>query len=617
MMVKLIKAISWSIDLLLASLGFDIYKFGKVKFRFINFSKNEFDIKKISIPKEISDAFEIHIYTKESDVIGACFRDYSLSEMSNYKRFLAIGIPNIVRYFKKREHIDSNYVFIDWYTDKISKKSIPLIRHRLIREHFYLDKLEIKSIWDNARFHELVSIAILIKSSGSNKGKLISEFRSRFYDFTLNNPVGFGPNWVCAMEVGIRAINLIIAGAMLSTKLPSFLIKDIECFIEESRSFIEYNLENKGGKVNNHYLTNVVSLLFILKYSEQQVKYSQLQDEFVKQILYQFNDDGSNFESSTSYHCLSFELFKIGYYCLSDDRKEKLTDKLYGAASFLNDIYYNLDGKHRIGDDDSGKILKTIFDYKMKDDALIFGIESLVGDKNWIDSVIIESFSKGKYLNEDYFDNSLFKTEKFNFDLLDRAVIPKGLTFLKKPQSSSYRFRTNGINIDALKVCHYNKFGCYIIKGYGFSLLFRVGGQNSGHRHEDELHLDIYNENGETILDSGSVNYTYLPNIRNIYRSAVAHFVPYESNLKKEMLFSFSCKEHVSHTLQSFNNGYLLVGEYGEYRREIYLFADEILVVDLCCGAPVNISGKSVFLNSSAFYGSFTNEKIINYLSSL
>jgi hypothetical protein len=72
------------------------------------------------------------------------------------------------------------------------------------------------------------------------------------------------------------------------------------------------NLEWDERLRGNHYLSNVVGLLFVASYlpctPETDTWLAFAGQELVNEVGYQFNKDGGNFEASTSYHRLSTEM---------------------------------------------------------------------------------------------------------------------------------------------------------------------------------------------------------------------------------------------------------------------------------------------------------------------
>lgn len=616
-MRKILKLISWISDYFKSYIGLENYnkEYSYFDFEILNAEINNFEYE--VIPRKIRDVFFNDLFNKKTDVLGGVVRNISTNKGLCFKDFLFIGPINTLNYFKLRRKISNNYIRINWNKDEISGNHLLNIRHHFLRGELFFGLVDIKFIWEIARFHELLSLAILINNDDDNKEKYLMEYTSRFYDFTSSNPVGYGPNWTCAMEVGIRCINFILSFSLLYKSFNNEFHKDANQFINESYNFIIRNLENQSDKLNNHYLTNLVSLIFIAKYSKNKdEEYNKYSKEFINEINNQFNDDGTCFEGSTSYHCLSFELMKIGYFALKKDSKILIKDKLLKASYFIHDMYYNENDKHRIGDDDSGKIIKTIYDYQINTQSIrLFGVESI--NKKIMSNIneLMEITPKKKYLCNDFFDNKLFKIylPKRVLDSSSHVDISQDINIMI-PKVSTYSWLLNNNIID---IIIYPNFGAIIIKYDGASIFFRVGGQDSGHRHEDELHADIFIKDKYEILDSGSVNYTLFRKVRNLYRSAEAHFVPYKSCSDLNELFKLKIIEKTEVSIIKKNNVYKITALYGHYKRELYFFNGGMKILDYKNNNLIINSEPSYLLSTSTKYGSLSNEKIINCLSSL
>lgn len=84
--------------------------------------------------------------------------------------------------------------------------------------------------------------------------------------------------------------------------------------------------------------------------------------------------------------------------------------------------------------------------------------------------------------------------------------------------------------LDGLRLYGYPDFGLYIFQSARLYLALRCGpvGQNSsgGHAHNDQLSIELLLDGQVVFCDPGTHLYTPLPQRRNQYRSARAHFVP-------------------------------------------------------------------------------------------
>ena len=117
------------------------------------------------------------------------------------------------------------------------------------------------------------------------------------------------------MEVGIRAANWLVAYDLFQAYGAEF---DPDFDAAFRRSIYEHgrhivgNLEWHPELRTNHYLANVVGLLFIAAYlartRETDAWLAFSVQELVEEVKHQFYPEGANFEASTCYHRLSAEM---------------------------------------------------------------------------------------------------------------------------------------------------------------------------------------------------------------------------------------------------------------------------------------------------------------------
>jgi len=102
-----------------------------------------------------------------------------------------------------------NYQLIDWHSDFKSG-------HRWNPKTFYrnicfghIEGVDVKVPWELSRFQHLNILGqayILTKNR-----KYAEEFVNQIRDWIKSNPVAFGVNWKCAVDVAIRAANWLVA----------------------------------------------------------------------------------------------------------------------------------------------------------------------------------------------------------------------------------------------------------------------------------------------------------------------------------------------------------------------------------------------------------------------
>ena len=252
---------------------------------------------------------------------------------------------------------------IQWARDPLSGYQWPLDYHRdikLIRD----DGSDVRVLWELNRLGHFVTLAraYLI----TNDERYSAEFFSQVQSWDEQNPYGRGANWACAMEVALRAMNLLTAFYVFRTSSlldPDSLQRLLRLF-QQHGNYIDRNLEFSHIATSNHYLSDVVGLLWLgrllleFRDSENWGDFGLV--EMLKEMDKQVLADGADFESSTGYHRFVLELFLYSFLLsqLNDDEIEKRNwNKLHQMMIYLRS-YLRPDGlAPLIGDTDSGQVL--------------------------------------------------------------------------------------------------------------------------------------------------------------------------------------------------------------------------------------------------------------------
>jgi hypothetical protein len=217
--------------------------------------------------------------------------------------------------------IDSSYMPIDWQID--FKSGYRWREHTWYKDIKFGDLLgvDIKVPWELSRMQHLptLSLACCFAAVGSTDFRgseiYLGEFRNQVLDFISTNPPGFGVNWVCSMDVAIRLCNLLIAYDIINSNVSRLDDEFNDIFVASIKAHarhIKANLEWAPKRRGNHYLANIVGLLFASIYlpcdDEADIWLSFSFQELISEVAYQFHEDGSNFEASVCYHRLSAEM---------------------------------------------------------------------------------------------------------------------------------------------------------------------------------------------------------------------------------------------------------------------------------------------------------------------
>ena len=216
------------------------------------------------------------------------------------------------------QQVDTDYTPIDWQLDFKSgyRWSEKIYASRLPVSH--LSGVDIKVPWELSRMQHLPQLALRASKLGKDNKEaylLVREIRNQWLDFIATNPPRFGINWLCPMDIAIRAANWCLAWDIL--KASDFSLEsEVETILAHSLydhgCYIIKHLEWSSDHRNNHYLADIAGLTFIASY----LKSSVITDawlafsiqELVTEVNHQFYPDGCNFEGSTAYHRLSAEM---------------------------------------------------------------------------------------------------------------------------------------------------------------------------------------------------------------------------------------------------------------------------------------------------------------------
>lgn len=451
-----------------------------------------------------------------------------------------------------RALLDGDYAPIDWQLDiKSGYRWREDVWYRDIR-YRDIPGADAKVPWELARMHHLPQMALMFGLARAERpgfrdaAEYAREFRNQTLDFLAANPLRFGINWSCTMDVAIRAANLVAAHDLLRAHGHVFDPAFEDIFWPAMRAHgrhIVANFERHGEIRNNHYLANIVGLLFIGAYLPNDDETKSWLDfatrEFLAETQYQFLEDGSNFEASTSYHRLGAEMVLYGaalLLAISSEVPPWLGARLEKMAAFSRDTTAPSGRAIQVGDNDSGRFFR-FFPTGLEEDHLdhrhlIAGISALCGSPGagagHPEAMIVTAFAGGKTLARSKGvkeNNQTVGGENALAEYLQRwqTAPSENKQFARFPLADNF-------NPAQLTCVSYTDFGLYILRAPGLYLAIRCGGENAahprGHAHNDQLAIELWIDGTCIIADPGSYVYTPLPSLRNAYRSVVAHFTP-------------------------------------------------------------------------------------------
>lgn len=255
---------------------------------------------------------------------------------------------------------------INWTRDPLSGAEWPLDYHADVNL-FRGDGSDARVLWEVNRLPHLITLGRAYAVSRDEK--LAGEFLKQVRSWRSQNPVGLGANWNCAMEVALRAMNLLAAFALFrsSPQIDEDALAELLMMFDQHGAHIRRNLEYSHIATSNHYMCDIAGLLWLgLMLPELQDARAwrefglrELLAEVDKQIL----PDGADSESSTGYHRLKLELLLYSFVLCRENGIEidqNYWQKLRAMADYTR-AYLRPDGHAPLtGDSDSGQILPIV-----------------------------------------------------------------------------------------------------------------------------------------------------------------------------------------------------------------------------------------------------------------
>ena len=251
---------------------------------------------------------------------------------------------------------------IDWQRDFKTGRRWPL-------EHIsgvpvsYPDGSDIKVPWELSRCQHLPLLAGAHRVTG--EARYLDEIGAQLADWIASNPVEFGANWACTMDVAIRAANWIAALALCAEAAAGseWLEPAVGSLLLHGR-FIRGHLEWAESR-GNHYLSDVVGLLPVAALfsagAEGRAWAQWAAAELVAEMDHQVRVDGCDHEASIPYHRLVTELFVCGGQAADALVPGVLPDRFHSRLDDMLDFvaaYTRPDGlAPQIGDADDGRFL--------------------------------------------------------------------------------------------------------------------------------------------------------------------------------------------------------------------------------------------------------------------
>ncbi len=403
---------------------------------------------------------------------------------------------------------------IQWHRDPLSGFDWPVSYHadiNLIQN----DGSDARVVWELNRCAHFITLGRAYAIT--NDDRISEAFFRQLESWREQNPVARGVNWNCAMEVALRAMNLLGAFALFlrAPQMNEIALKEFLKVIDQHGAHIQRNLEFSHIATSNHYLADVVGLLWIglmlpeLEAAREWREFGlrEMLNEMEKQVL----PDGADYEASTGYHRLKVEMFLYSFvlcHLNGFDIDEKYWNSLRAMIEYMR-AYLRPDGRAPlIGDSDSGQV-SPIVRRAGNDHAYVLALGAAV----------FQEPQFGTHASGVQYDGVVGEKKQHA-----GGVRTELLWLLGEQGLQDYDSLPAG---GASTSCAFTDAGVYLLREDDLYLHFNAGGigvnGRGSHGHNDALSIEVSAGGTAFIVDPGSYVYTANLHERNLFRSTAYH----------------------------------------------------------------------------------------------
>jgi hypothetical protein len=360
---------------------------------------------------------------------------------------------------------------------------------------------DIKVPWEISRLQWLIPVGQAYLLTGDEY--YAEAVRDILRDWISKNPLAYTVNWSCAMEAAMRIFTWIwlfhVFAGSASWKDEAFRVRFLACLYLHA-DFTLRHIE-KADINGNHYTADLAGLVmaghFFGDFGDarrwREVGWSGLKDEIIRQVF----SDGVDFEASSAYHRLVFELFlwpALFQQACGEDVPGLYAERLRAMARFTA-AYSRRDGTSPLwGDADDARVL-PLGGQKLGDHRYLVGMTALAFD----DLELAGRFSGPRSeLIWVFGPDRMAAFPVVPFEPVASEGFAQGGAYVM-------RHKDNHVFIDC---------GPLGLAGRG------------GHGHNDALSFEAWLEGAPLVIDRGCFVYTASFDKRNEFRSTLSHNTP-------------------------------------------------------------------------------------------
>lgn len=221
---------------------------------------------------------------------------------------------------------------------------------------------DVKVPWELSRLQWLVWLAeAAVTAEPDERKHLTDRFLAIVEDWSAANPVGYGVNWTCGMEVAIRGVNLAVAAGVFAVHLPDSTASWLGGLLRQHLAYLR-RFPEVSDVPGNHYLADLAGVAVLHAALDGLAAPATVNAlaALATEADRQFDDDGCHIERATIYQRLCHEMLALPFALAlraGDHSAPKIGTVLARSSAFMAQISSDDGGLPVFGDQDSGFVL--------------------------------------------------------------------------------------------------------------------------------------------------------------------------------------------------------------------------------------------------------------------
>ena len=425
----------------------------------------------------------------------------------------------------------------DWVTNPDIGYHYDIHKHWTEIEDLSSEAGDIKFTWEKSRFSYLYTIMRNDYHFDEDHAEFVFH---EIIDWIDKNPINQGPNYKCSQEISLRILNWTFAlyfyrnSKCLTEEIFQQMMHSIYWQILHIRSNIHFS---RISVRNNHAITETLTLyltsLLYPFFPGSDERKEKGKAWFEEEIAYQIYEDGTFLQFSMNYHRVVIQLltWAIGLAELNHDKYDDVVyERAYKSINFLFQCQEESNGwLPNYGSNDGALFFKLsqndYRDYRPQLDALH---QMLTGKKLYTD---------------DYEDKGWYG-----------VLIDKYPAMTRKYGCISYPIS-----------------GYYLIREEETLTFIHCGDYKDRPGHADNMHIDIWYQGENVLLDAGSFKYNTTPELTKYFGGTVSHNTVmldgYDQMMKGGRFIWYYWPKHANGSLEEAFDSYIFEGQVNCFRQ--------------------------------------------------